>query len=299
MNSQPTWLNKKNFPFKSRWINIDGNQLHYVDEGSGEVILFVHGTPEWSFGFRDLIKELSKNYRCIAVDHLGFGLSNKPEKGNYTCKAHAQRLEKFIQQLGLENINLVANDFGGGFALNYSIHHPENVNHIFLFNTWMWSLKNDKHYSDPAKVMTSWLGRFLYLRLNFPVKVIMPAAYGVKKKLTKEVHTHYKKPLSSPAERIAAYALANELMNASNWWQSLWNQMNLIQNKSFTIFWGLKDKFIPAYELEKWKGRLPQAKIIAFEDAGHFVQEEKPEEMITEIKSALTFLSAQRRNGTQ
>jgi pimeloyl-ACP methyl ester carboxylesterase len=287
MNTRPAWLNTKFFPFKSNWMNVDGNQLHYVDEGSGDIILFVHGTPEWSFGFRDLIKELSKNYRCIAIDHLGFGLSDKPEKGNYTCEAHAYRLQKFIQQLDLENINLVANDFGGGFALNYAIYHPEKIRHIFLFNTWMWSLKSDNHYSGPAKVVTSWLGRFLYLKLNFPVNVVMPAAYGDKKKLTKEVHVHYKKPLSSPTDRIAAYTLAHELMNASDWWQSLWNKLNVIENTPFTIFWGLKDKFVPAYELEKWKKRLPYAKIVTFEDAGHFVQEEKPNEMIEEIKRHL------------
>jgi pimeloyl-ACP methyl ester carboxylesterase len=298
MNS-PAWLDKKLFPFKSKWIKVDGHQLHYVDEGQGEIILFVHGTPEWSFGFRDLIKELSKTYRCIAIDHLGFGLSDKPENGKYNCQAHAQRLENFIQQLNLENINLVANDFGGAFAMNYAIHHPENINHIFLFNTWMWSLKNDKHYADPAKVMTSWLGRFLYLNLNFPVNIVMPAAYGDKKKLTKEAHAHYKKPLNSSAERIAAYALALELMNASDWWQSLWNKMSVIENKPFTIFWGLKDKFVPTYELEKWKVRLPQAKIITFEDAGHFVQEEKPMEMIEEIRNALSFSISRKRNGTQ
>lgn len=283
MKTQPGWIDKELFPFDSKWININGNDIHYVDEGKGEIILFVHGTPEWSFGFRDLIKGLSKQFRCIAIDHLGFGLSDKPETGNYTCEGHALRLEKFIHNLDLKNITLVANDFGGGIGLSYAIAHPENINRIILFNTWMWSLKTDKHYSGPAKLINSWLGKFLYLKLNFPVNTIMSSAYGDKKKLTKEVHAHYKKALPSSKERIAPFAFASELMNASDWWQSLWSQLNKIEHKPFLIFWGMKDSFILPYELDKWKSRLPQAKVIMYADAGHFVQEEKAEEMISEM----------------
>src|SRR5690349_15504506 len=121
MKTQPVWVNKTLFPFNSRWIKIDQHDLHYVDEGKGETILFVHGTPEWSFGFRDLIKNLRNDYRCIAVDHLGFGLSEKPAEGDYSCQAHAARLEKFIRALNIDTITLVANDFGGSIGLSYAI----------------------------------------------------------------------------------------------------------------------------------------------------------------------------------
>jgi pimeloyl-ACP methyl ester carboxylesterase len=283
MKPQPAWIDKTFFPFDSKWINIEGNDIHYVDEGKGETFLFVHGTPEWSFGFRDLIKGLSKQFRCVAIDHLGFGLSDKPETADYTCKAHALRLEKFIQKLNLQNITLVANDFGGGIGLSYAIAHPENIKRVVLFNTWMWSLKNDKHYSNPSKIVNTWFGKFLYLKLNAPVNTIMPSAYGNKKKLTKQIHAHYKNALPSGKERIAAYAFAKELMNASDWWQSLWNQIDKVENKPFLIFWGMKDSFIPPYELNKWKSRLPQSRVVTYNDAGHFVHEEKSEEMIAEI----------------
>lgn len=282
-STQPDWLNSQLYPFQSRWISIDGDQLHYIDEGKGEIILFVHGTPEWSFGFRDLIKHLRSSFRCIAMDLLGFGLSDKPANANYTCQAHALRLEKFIHDLDLKNISIAANDFGGGIGLSYALGHSENINKIILFNTWMWSLKNDKHYTTPAKVMNTWLGKLLYLNFNFPVNVIMPAAYGDKKKLTKEVHAHYKNALKK-GSRTAAYAFSKELMNASDWWQQLWERMPILNGKSFLLFWGMKDSFVPPAALEKWRSKLPHAHVITFSDSGHFVQEEKAEEMTKSIK---------------
>lgn len=283
MKTQPTWLDKNLFPFESKWIKIDEHDLHYIDDGKGDTILFVHGTPEWSFGFRDLIKNLRHDYRCIAVDHLGFGLSDKPASADYSCVGHAARLDKFIGALGLKDFILVANDFGGSIGLNHAIHHPDDVRKIILFNTWMRSLKDDKHYAGPAKIMNTWLGKFLYLKLNFPVNMVMPAAFGDKKKLTKEIHHHYKQALPA-GQRTAAYAFAGELLQASDWWEALWNKVDRIKNKQTLIFWGMKDKFVPAYELENWKSKLPGANIVTYDNAGHFVQEEKAEEMIIDIK---------------
>jgi haloalkane dehalogenase len=283
---QPEWLDKTLFPFESKWIDIDGETLHYVDEGQGEIILFAHGTPEWSFGYRGLIKGLKSKFRCIAVDMLGFGLSDKNQNSDYSCQAHAARLEKIIENLELKNITIVANDFGGGISMSYAINHSENVKAIILFNTWMWSLKDDKHYSGPAKIVNSWLGRMMYLSLNAPVNMIMPSAFGNKKLLTSEIHSHYKNALRK-GERSGAYTFAKELMAASDWWQSLWEKADKLKDKKILFFWGMKDKFIPAKELTKWQEKFPQAQTIAFEDAGHFVQEEKPTEMQVAIEALI------------
>lgn len=284
--SQPEWVDKTLFPFESKWIDVKGENLHYIDEGHGDVIVFAHGTPEWSFGYRDLIKGLRSKFRCIAIDMLGFGLSDKSPDADYTCQAHASRLEKIITKLQLKNIAIVANDFGGGIAMSYAINHPENIKAIILFNTWMWSLKNDKHYSGPAKVVNSWFGKFMYLSINAPVNIIMPSAYGNKKLLTPIVHSHYKNALPK-GERIAAFRFAKELINASDWWQSLWEKSALLNDKKILFFWGMKDKFIPPKELTRWQQKFPNAKTIVFDDAGHFVQEEKAGEMITAMETFL------------
>jgi pimeloyl-ACP methyl ester carboxylesterase len=277
MKSAPAWLNRSLFPFESKWTTIDGHDLHYIDEGIGAVILFVHGTPEWSFGFRNQVRDLRNNFRCIAVDHLGFGLSDKPSSADYSVPAHSRRLKEFIQILGLTDITIVANDFGGGIALGYALDNMPNIKRVVLFNTWMWSVKNDPHYAKPAKVIQTWLGRLLYLRLNAPVNFIMPAAFGDKKKLTREVHRHYKSPVPDAASRVALYAIAHELMNASDWWQSLWDRAGVLKEKPMMILWGMKDKFVPPSEFNKWKSRFPHAKTVSFPDAGHFVQEEQTE----------------------
>ncbi len=279
-----TWIDKNEFPFKQNFIEIDGNKIHYVDEGTGPVILMMHGTPEWSFGFRNIIKGLSPQYRCIAPDLLGFGLSDKPVYGDYTCKAHAARLEKFIVTLGLKNIRLLANDFGGAIAMSYALNEPDNVEKISLFNTWMWSLNNDKHFSTPAKIMGTFVGRMLYLRFGFAVNVMIPQAFADKSKLTPQIHQHYKNALSTPDERIATYAFAKELMDAGLWWDGLWNRLETIRYKPFLFFWGMQDKFIPARFLPRWQDALPSTQVIKLENAGHFVQEEAPGRMVAELK---------------
>ncbi|HZI24946.1 MAG TPA: alpha/beta fold hydrolase [Chryseolinea sp.] len=283
MRNSQDWINKELYPFQSHFLTIDNNQLHYIDEGAGTPLLFVHGTPEWSFGYRDVIKQLRRSFRCVAIDLLGFGLSDKPNGTDYTCAGHSRRLTKFIEHLDLKNFSVVANDFGGSISLRYVLDHPNNVHKIVLFNTWMRSLKNDKHYSGPAKILNSWLGRFLYLYMNTPVNTIMPAAYGDKRKLSPEIHRHYKAALPR-GKRIAAYAFALELSNANEWWQNLWERLHTLSPNKFLFFWGMKDKFIQPYELENWKSRLPGIRCIMFEDAGHFVQEEKPDEMSKAIE---------------
>ena len=123
----PSWLFRKEYPFTNHTFDHADGRMHYVDEGTGPVILFVHGTPDWSFGFRHLIKAFAPKYRCIAPDHLGFGLSDKPQGANYTVAAHARRLQDFIDHLGLKDMTLVITDFGGGIGLQHALEHPSNV----------------------------------------------------------------------------------------------------------------------------------------------------------------------------
>lgn len=179
---QPKWLDIKEYPFKSNYLKIDGqHRLHYIDEGKGEVLLFVHGAPTWSFNYRKLIKPLSADYRCIALDHIGFGLSDKPSEYEYTTKKHSENLKLLVKQLRLKKINIVVHDFGGPIGLSYAIDEPQNVNKIVAFNTWMWSSEGEPEYKKMKKFLKSPLLPFLYKRMNFSPKVLLPAMYADKK----------------------------------------------------------------------------------------------------------------------
>jgi haloalkane dehalogenase len=161
--------------------------MHYLDEGRGPVLLFVHGTPTWSFEFRHLVRALRARYRCIAPDHLGFGLSDRPAHLPYTPEAHAQVLGRFVDRLGLSNFTLVVHDFGGPIALPLAL-GAGRVERLVVLNSWMWSFADDPVIRRRARMLSGAFGRFLYRWLNLSLRVLLPSAYGDRRKLTPAIH---------------------------------------------------------------------------------------------------------------
>ena len=125
-------MSDADYPFTSRYVALSSGRMHYVDEGAGDVVLFVHGTPTWSFEYRHLIKAFRASHRCIAPDHLGFGLSERPANFPYTPEAHATALEEFAGKLGLDRFTLVVHDFGGPVGLPLCLRHPDRVVRLVL-----------------------------------------------------------------------------------------------------------------------------------------------------------------------
>jgi haloalkane dehalogenase len=281
----PAWLDPAEYPFASNTFHHPDGRMHYVDEGKGPAILFVHGTPEWSFGFRHVIKAFRDSHRCIAIDHLGFGLSDKPAAADFTVSAHARRLQHFIDHLGLKGILLVVTDFGGGIGLQHALEHPTNVKGIVLYNTWMWDLMPDKRFSRPTAIMKSRLGSFLYRRLGFSVQVMMPSAYGDKRKLTKAIHAHFKHALPNAPARTATFACVQEIKNAGPFWNAQWSKVERLRSIPTLLCWGLKDRFFPPDLLERWRKALPHAAVKEFPEAGHFVHEEASDGLINAMRS--------------
>jgi len=189
-----TWVDRDAYPFRSRWLELPEGKLHYVDEGDGEPMLFVHGTPTWSFEYRHLIRALRGGHRCIAVDHLGFGLSDRPAAAAYTPEAHAARLRAFVDKLGLRRFTLVVHDFGGPIALPLALDDPDRVARLVVLNSWMWSFADDPEMTKRARMASGALGRFLYRRLNASLRLITPSAYGDRRKLTRAIHQQYLAP---------------------------------------------------------------------------------------------------------
>jgi haloalkane dehalogenase len=283
------WINSSLYPFASNYIQLESGKMHYIDEGVGETILFIHGTPTWSFLYRNQIKHLSKRFRCIAPDHLGFGLSEKPFDFDGTPESHAKNLEAFVDHLNLKKFTLVVHDFGGPIGLSYAIKHPEKIKNIVLFNTWLWETKSNPGIQKIDKMIRNWLGKFLYLNMNFSPKVLLKKGFYNKKLLAKTIHQHYLNPFPNKDSRLGLLKIAKSLLGSSDWYQALWEQLHKISNKPFLILWGKKDEFITPEFLKKWKQHLHNFQAVEFE-CGHFVQEEKAKEVSAEMENFITNL---------
>lgn len=282
-----SWVDPTLYPFKNNFLQLEAGNMHYVDEGKGDVILFVHGTPTWSFLYRDFIRELSKGYRCIAADHIGFGLSDKPKHFAGTPQDHADNLRQLIEHLDLKNITLVVHDFGGPIGLSYAISNPKNVKTIVMFNTWLWETKENKDAQKIDRILHSGLGNFLYLNTNFSPTVLLKKAFYDKSLLSKKVHNHYKKPFPNRNSRYGLLNLGKSLIGSSDWYGKLWEKADVIKEKPVLILWGEKDSFIKMENLEKWKNLFSKETTHTFK-AGHLVQEEKPKTAIAIMKKWLS-----------
>ena len=283
MNS---WLDQKEYPFNSNYFNVNGHQMHYIDEGQGETILFIHGTPSWSFDFRNVIKSLSKNYRCIAIDHVGFGLSDKPEFYDYSTQNHSWTLEKFVLELGLKNITLVLHDFGGPIGLDFAIRNSQLIKRITVLNSWLWSSEGDPKYLKLKRILKSPLLPLLYKYLNFSAKYILPSSFG-DSKLSTKMKAQFTRPFENRKQRNGTLAFAHSLLNDQEWFEQLWNKRPSISQIPILFVWGMKDPVLSNLCLEKFSEGFPNSKTVEIETAGHFPQEEQPQQVADAIRHFL------------
>lgn len=274
------WLDRATYPFAPKRFRTSEGSMSYVDEGSGPPVLLVHGTPSWSFEWRAVIAALAKTHRVIAPDHLGFGLSEKPAGALLAPEDHARRLRALVEQLDLHDVTLVVHDFGGPIGLPIALDMPERVARIVIVNSWMWPNANDPNVVRLDRIIRSFVGRFLYRWLNFSPRVLVPAAFGDKKKLTKPIHRHYVAPFASRSDREAPYALAKALLGSDAYYASLWERREELAEKPMTIVWGEKDPAFGPQHLARWAEAFPKAKVVRVAEAGHFVAEECPEAIV-------------------
>lgn len=274
------------YPFEPRYVDTGDGRIHYIDVGAGPAVVLVHGTPTWSYLYRHLIRVLAASYRVVALDHLGFGRSAKPRNADYRLAAHAARFSRLVDRLGLQDMVLGVHDFGGPIALAHAIERPENVRGLVLFNTWLWSLEGTPA-ERASRLLGGVLGRVLYTRLNFSPRVLLKASFGDRSKLTKEAHAAYLEPFGSPAERLAPWVLARELTGSGAWYDGLWQRRDRIADKPSLLLWGMKDPAFGPDFLERWKGTLRNARAVELPDAGHFAQEEAPDDVAREVAGFL------------
>ncbi len=281
------WLDKTEYPFESNYFSIKGNKLHYIDEGDGEVLLFVHGTPSWSFDFRNVIKDLSRTFRCIAMDHIGFGLSDKPEDYDYSTQNHCLTLESFINYMKLSKFTLVAHDFGGPIGLNFAIKNPGSVSNLVVLNSWLWSNNSDPDFQRMRKILKSRMLPFLYRNFNFSPRFILPKSFG-DQKLSSNLLKQYTKPFADRTQRNGTLGFAKSLLNDQDWFEELWENKHKISTKPTLFIWGLSDPVVRPYQLEKFKAGFQNSETITLQHCGHFPQEEEPERVIEAIRKFMS-----------
>ncbi|OAT66326.1 alpha/beta hydrolase [Mycobacteroides immunogenum] len=279
---RPTWVDDKLFPFESRFVDIDGHTVHYVDEGSGPTLLFLHGNPTWSFDYRRVVESLKQEFRCVAVDYPGFGLSAAAPGYRYLPADHAQVIERFVAALGLNGITLVGHDWGGPIGLAAVQRHPGIFDRLVLTNTWAWPV------SDPvvqlmSHVLGNPIGRLLIRRLNLFVNLMIPIGHRLAKP-TAEQMAHYQKALDSPARREASAVFPREITSSRAFLAEIEAGLTGIAALPALIIWGDADFAFGDKELRRWERTFTDHKTVIVEGAGHFVPSDAPEQFAAAIR---------------
>lgn len=279
----PNWLDPALYPFEPQELALPAGTLRYVDTGTGDPVLMLHGTPTWSFLYRHFITGLAPGYRVIAPDYLGSGLSDKPplDAFGYTPKDHAATVATLIDTLGLENFTLVVHDFGGPIGLAYALDHPERVRRLVVLNTWMWPLTGGT-FALTAPLLGGPLGRFLYEKTDFEFKVIVPSVYADRAKLTPQIEAHYR----GPFDGTIGWTYARALGAARDWYAGLWEKRAAIADHPALLLWGTQDRIF-GDGLSRFEGLFTNATVARLASAGHFVQEEAPEAALGHLRAFL------------
>jgi haloalkane dehalogenase len=225
----------------------------------------------------------------VAIDHLGFGLSDRPASADYSPEAHATRFAGAVEALFPEGkFSLVLHDFGGPFALDWVLDHPERVESLMIVNSWMWPFSDDPRMRRRAALAGGGLARFLYRHANASLRLIMPSAYADRNRLTPAIHDQYLAPFSDPDSRERVlFALARSLIGSEAFFAGLWERRTRLARTPVTILWGMKDSALPPSFLDRWKEGIPHARTVCFADAGHWPHEEVPEEFCQALTEAL------------
>ena len=189
------------YPFTSLYFDLNPYKLHYLDEGEGEVLLFLHGNPTWSFYYRSLIQNFQGRYRCVAPDHIGCGFSDKPQDYSYTLTTHIDNLEKLVGFLGLKNITLMVHDWGGAIGMGLAVRKPELIKRLVLFNTASFLSMDIPLRIGLCRIPL--LGTILIRYLNLFVRGVLRFGLKRRKRLTQNVRAGYLAPYDTFENRIA------------------------------------------------------------------------------------------------
>ncbi len=280
---RPAWVDGELFPFESRFVAIDGHTVHYVDEGAGPTLLLLHGNPTWSFVYRDVIRALRDEFRCVALDYPGFGLSQARPGYGYLPEEHAQVVTAFVDTLQLGGITLVAQDWGGPIGVAAVEQRPTAFEGLVLANTWGWPITGDRRFEVVSHLMGGPLGRLLITRFNLFVNVLIPAGHRLRKPSPAEM-AHYHQALATPSRRDASAVLPERITASSVFLADVEAGLTDLASLPTLIVWGDADFAFRAKERQRWEQVFPDHHTMIIEGAGHFVQSDAPDQFAAAIR---------------
>jgi pimeloyl-ACP methyl ester carboxylesterase len=278
------------YPFDSKWFRTPDGIQHYIDEGSGPPLLMVHGNPTWSFAWRRLVTALKDRFRVIAIDHLGCGFSQKPANSSlYTLQHHISHLSQLVQLLDLHHITLFGHDWGGAIGMGCAASMPARFDRFVLMNTGAF-----RSQAIPLRIAVCRIplagelgvrGLNLFSRAALSMAVVRP--------LSPAARAGYLAPYNSWANRIAVHEFVQDIPltpRHRSYAALLAVEQGLEQfrNHPLQLIWGLQDWcFTPDEFLEGFRSRFPQADVLRLPEAGHYVFEDAPNELLTQVKRFL------------
>ncbi|HRV68093.1 MAG TPA: alpha/beta fold hydrolase [Marmoricola sp.] len=280
---RPEWVDDEMFPFDSHFVELDGNVVHYVDEGSGPILLMLHGNPTWSFLWRDVIRALQDDYRCIALDYPGFGLSTARPGYRYLPEEHADVVTSFVETLGLTGTTLVGQDWGGPIGLTVEQRRPGTFDRLVLANTWAWPTNGDLYFEFFSRFAGASPLRYLARRLNLVVNAFVPTGHHRRKPTTAEM-THYRRAQDTPARRQASAILPSRITASRAFFTDLESGLPATAHLPTLIVWGGADKVFRTKERERLEVTFPDHKTVIVEDAGLYVESDAPEDFAAAIR---------------
>jgi pimeloyl-ACP methyl ester carboxylesterase len=285
------------YPFASHYYTLsDGNRLHYLDEGppDGEVLVFLHGYPVWSFIYRALIVYYAAlGYRCVALDYIGFGLSDKPtDKRYHTLRRHIHNTLECLNALQLDGMTLVMEDWGGPVGLGYALRRKETIRRLVVMNTWVFQ----ETFPNRLHPLVKWatrpgIGELLFGRLNLAFELVLQR--WSSRHLTEAVLLAYKAPFRELRERAALIQFPRMISTTSSHpsadlMRDIERDLPSLKRVPVLLLWSADDPAFPVELAQHWKTILPRAKgPVMLPDARHFLVEDAPEAVTRQLDAFL------------
>jgi pimeloyl-ACP methyl ester carboxylesterase len=278
------------YPFPSKFFDLDGLRYHYIDEGRGETLLCVHGNPTWSFAWRNFIKDLSRDYRVVAIDHIGCGFSDKPQKYEYRLSKHIDNLSRFVEGLDLKNITLLAHDWGGAIGMGAAGKRRERFARFVLFNTAAF-----RSQLIPWRIaVCRWpiVGPLAVRGLNLFARSALRMAVCRHERMTAPVRTGFLAPYGNWHDRVAILRFVQDIPLSPSHPSygtlvSVEESLAVFQRSPVMFVWGMCDWCFTPVFLDEFLARFPEAESLRLGGAGHYVFEDAFESIVPRVREFL------------